>query len=224
MEWLCRSQANKKGTFHGVPLVFGLEESVVAFAHLLVKADGERQGDGHAKDAGNTAQPRQSVLVHHEEDCSDQNDGGHLVEESVRGGRPWGVFVTQRGPNAVPCRLVHEQKGHKSQLDMEPRLREVAWDVVEHANTEGHGEDRGRPSDCEPEPTFHDAELGDEGVTDGAGGLVLRLAVIDKQPEHVEEAREPRHDEDDVQGLEEGVRHLQCVAMHEASAGQTSPT
>jgi hypothetical protein len=27
-----------------------------------------------------------------------------------------------------------------------------------------------------------------------------------------------------VQGLEEGVRHLQCVAMHEASAGQTSPT
>ena len=58
MEWLCRSQANKKGTLHGVPLFFGLEESVVALAHLLVEADGERQGDGHAEDACDTAQPR----------------------------------------------------------------------------------------------------------------------------------------------------------------------
>ena len=96
--------------------------------------------------------------------------------------------------------------------------------MVEHADAKGDGEDRRRPGDGKPEPTFHDAELGDEGIADGAGGLVLRLAVIDKQPEHVEEAREPRHDEDDVQGLEEGVRHLRCIAMHEASAGQTSPT
>ena len=194
------------------------------FANALVDFDRGHEGHREPHNSRKASQPRGGVFGHGKKHARHQHHCGHFVEQSVRGGRPRRLAAGQGAPHAMPKHLVGQKQRHKPQFEVHPRLVKPRGDVVQHADAEDHRQEARRPRDGKPEPALHDAELGDEGVSDGAGGLVLRLAVVDKQPKHVEEAREPRDDEDDVQGLEEGVRHLQCVAMHEASAGQTSPT
>ena len=98
--------------------------------------------------------------------------------------------------------LIHEKQRHKAELHVEPRLGEVSRNVKEHANAKGYCQNRRGPSDGKPKSAFHDSELGDERLADRTWGLVLCFAVVHEQAKHVEQTCKPRHDENDVQGLE----------------------
>ena len=188
--------------------------SRVALANALVHANGKRKYQGKSENSGNSSEPRDAVFVNNETHRRNQDDRWHFIEQAIRGGRPRGFVAFDVGPNPMPNSLIHEQESHKTQFDMEPRLSEIAWNVIQHANAKRDSEYRGWPCDGQPETSLHDAKLVDERIADGTRALVLSLAVVDKQTKHVKQPSKPRHHEDDVQGLEKRVRHLQYVWMH----------
>ncbi len=115
--------------------------------------------------------------------------------------------------------VVGDQQHHQQQLEVHPAGGVGLGVHGDHPDAEGGGDHRAGGHDAPEQLALHDLEA-------LIARLVTGLGVVDEQPRQVEQAREPGHHEDHVQGLgpQVGAHPSQRSRLRSTSDQSMSPS